>query len=369
MTPRVSPNFKRLLRDLAILVAITVAMIIAGAAARAEETLRSRKTDEVRLASVAEVARRSVTLGDVATLEGERVQKLAGLLVLELTDGQTEGAVTVEDLREKLGAEGLSQMSVAMRGYARCKVVLREGGEAPITKPVDRGETIEAPKANLANPTLRDLLYDKLVVLTGAPLSDLRVHFSQSDAGELARSTRFDRFEVVTDSVTGLGRVPFTVTRWSGNRAVETLRIGVEVSRRVKAVVVTQSVGRGEALSASQFELKDVWLDRKAEPIGDLRVVIGQTAASSLRPGAVVYPSHLRSATVVQRNELMSVRCLSGGLVIKLTARAGDDAAINDVITVRKENSRETLAVRVTGPREGVMVVGEELAAAQGDKR
>jgi flagella basal body P-ring formation protein FlgA len=371
VTPRVSPSFKRVLRDLAILIGITLAMLIAGLA-QAEEMPRSRKTNEVKLAAAAEVASRRVTLADVASLQGEAVERLGSLVVLEIDGGKTEGGIGSDEIRDKLTAAGLSQLTVAMRGYARCRVVLTEGESRKVNPMPAAPQPGEIVTPNLANPTVRDLILDKLVLLTGAAPSDLRVSFDERARETLNLPAKVDRFEIVSDSNTGLGRVPFVITRWSAGRNVETLRVSAEVSRRVKAVVVTGSIARGDTLVAGNFEVRDVYLDKKDEPVSDLRQAIGQTAAAALRPGAVLYPHHLRSATIVRRNELMTVRVVSGGLVIKLSARATADAAINDVIAVRKDNSRETLTARVTGPGEGVMVVGDEQATvavqSQGDR-
>jgi flagella basal body P-ring formation protein FlgA len=69
----------------------------------------------------------------------------------------------------------------------------------------------------------------------------------------------------------------------------------------------------------------------------------------------VLYPEDVKSPVLVERGQLITVRCFTDGLVIRTVARAMDEGSKNDTIKVRNESSRETFTCTVTGPRRAAV--------------
>src|SRR5690606_12627577 len=106
----------------------------------------------------------------------------------------------------------------------------------------------------------------------------------------------------------------------------------------------------------ASVEVKEVWLaDSRSQPITDPKLVIGQRSTVLLRPGTPVLPDHIEQPVLVERGELITVRCIAGGLVIRTVARASEAGAMDQLIHVRNEATRETFVATVTGSREAIV--------------
>jgi flagella basal body P-ring formation protein FlgA len=350
-----------MLRDISILVFITVVMTLAVAA------YSSDAAGSILLRERAEVSIGQVMLADIAVLD-EGVRPLGGVVVATLQGHVTQVTVTLADVRRALDERGVHWGRVSLRGYRACTVT-REGVAATTATPVavdpSPATTDEAqPLANVhgeidarrAN-TLEEVVVDRIAVLAGVPRDELVVSFGEGDRRLLSASIIGARYEIEPMSGTGLGLVPVTIRRYRAQSGVtETLRVKAEVAHRTLAVVVKQSVSRGQTFVPGDVEVREVMLTSPhGRPMTDLDMVIGQTAAALLRDGAVLYPEHLRSPVMVRRGQLVTVRALAGGLVVRTVCRAAEDGTLGDLIHVRNERSKQTLTVRVTGMQEAAV--------------
>jgi flagella basal body P-ring formation protein FlgA len=190
----------------------------------------------------------------------------------------------------------------------------------------------------------------------------LEVGFSEGDEGVLSQAVGEGRYEFELISSSLLGRVPVTVRRYEGEGVVETVRVTAEVCRRVTGVLARVSIGRGEMIGVGDVELGEVRVTSgRGEPLKGLDEAVGRVAGAVIRAGSAVHAGELRSAVLVRRGEWVNVRCVSGGLVLKTTGRACEDGGLSQRIRVRREDSRETYWVRVTGLQEGLLVLeGDE---------
>ena len=101
----------------------------------------------------------------------------------------------------------------------------------------------------------------------------------------------------------------------------------------------------------------------------DTRSLVGQVAAKMMRQGAIVYPEQIKSPRMVRRGQIITVRCIFGGLEVKTIARAREDGAAGDIIQVRNERSRDDYPVKVTAMGHAVALLAEPGHLAQGDLR
>ncbi len=315
-------------------------------------------TSKAQLRDATAVRTAQVTLQDVAKLTGDYAQTLADLVITNIDPTQRTATVTLGQVREKLTQEGVNWGTLSLRGYTACRVTWLAD---PPTPPVsDDAPALANPmqEIGLRSPlTLRDRAIEMIQRFASVDPSDLRITFSPNDADTLAQGAWQDRYECEPLASAPLGRVPLVIRRYRGDRLVATYRITADVARRYLAVVATRSIGRGQTFAPGDVQIQERYLDTNtAPPLTDLSDVIGQTSGTVLRPGLPVYAHHLRSPLLVRRGELITVRSISGGLVVKAIGRAGEDGERDQVIQVRNTRSRDSFAVRVTGPQEGVTV-------------
>jgi flagella basal body P-ring formation protein FlgA len=320
--------------------------------------------DSIRLREQATVGGSVVTLADIAELGGEAATALAGLQVGQMQPHQTL-TLTIEQLREALTQQKVNWGRLTLGGYTRCTIRREAAAAAPAPvvaiAPVAANPTQEVTLQQAQ--TLRQQLVSHLAALHNVDPESLVVDFEDADAAVLAQVTLGERLEF--QPAGDLGRVIIVVRRWRGQDLVATYRLTVQVARKATAVVLRQAITRGQTFTDQHVSLAPVLLkDGREMPVQTLDSVIGLIADASLRPGAVVYPRMVKSPLLVQRNELVTVRALAGGLVITTTARALQDGCAGDAVQVRNERSREVYNVKVTGLRQATLLVSPEPAAA-----
>lgn len=333
--------------------------------------------DAIRLHDEMGVSSESVTLVQVAELTGERVERW-GETVVGRFAGRDEIVITLDDVRRALNERAeVNWGLVTIRGHQRCRVIRLDPVPVPVSDvgadtQVARGGWSDAAVSGSAvasnidqsivagdEATLRERIEAVISELAGVARDDLRIEFRRFDQRRLSETTWTERFEVEPRAASAIGRVPLTVRRYRGGQPMETFTLTADVQRRAEAVVVTRHLGRGDRFSADALERREVWLDDQRQPLAEPELVIGQQTASAIRPGSVVYPEDVRSPELVRRGELVTVRAVSGGLVVRTVGRAAEAGSLDETIRVRNEGSRETFHATVTGRREAVVVLDD----------
>lgn len=350
---------------LALAPALTLGVTASTVTAQAADDSSSPSPPAIRLLDQAAVIDAEVRLSDVAEVTGDwphhqsdrirrvslgRIDAPGGWLIL-----------TADQLRRTLSEQAdLHWGRVRLRGFASCRVTRI----TPAAPPAPIPSADPAPVvANLATPvdtasafTLREYLVQQVEKMSRAHRRELRIRFSDRDAAALDATVAGRRLEF-EPLASVPGRLPCVVRVYDGPTAGRTLRLTLDVARRTLAVVVLEPMQRGQTFRPGDVEVREVYLDSDAAtPIADLRSVLGQTAAINLRPDTQLLTRHVQSPTLVRRGELVSVQCQSGTLSIRTVGRAAADGALDEVVAVRNEKSRQSFQVRVTGARQGVVV-------------
>ncbi|MGL4238149.1 flagellar basal body P-ring formation chaperone FlgA [Tabrizicola sp.] len=120
-----------------------------------------------------------------------------------------------------------------------------------------------------------------------------------------------------------------------------------------ESVVATRTI-RAKALIAPE----DLTLVSAELPgaLGDPAEAVGLEARVAIYAGKPVRPSDLRPPTLVERNQLVSLVYLSGGLAISTEGRALASGSEGDQVRVMNLGSRNTVMGRI-GP-DGAVYVG-----------
>ena len=335
------------------IVAATVVILVMVSAARAGSV---RVQDEAGSPSA------TVTLKQIAELEGDEALALGDVQVATLEPGDAHVTVTLDHVRQALTGRGVNWGRVSLRGFTRCKVYRIE--PTPVEVP-----TAAAARPVVANPdhpidlttpfTLRDYVTDKIKQRAGDEGSALQIRFAERDEAVLATALGSDRFAFEARSSNALGRIPIVVERFRGWELVETYRLTATVARSMLAVRTTRGISRGQVFAPSDVEVRELLVtDGRRPPMTDLRSVVGQTSTTILRAGAMVRADEVRAPRVVRRGQFIAVRAFVGDLLIRTDARAMEDGAVGEIIEVRNESTRQSYRVEITGPRAATLVGG-----------
>lgn len=122
-----------------------------------------------------------------------------------------------------------------------------------------------------------------------------------------------------------------------------------------ESVVATRTIRAKTLISADDLTLVSAELPGA---LGDPALAIGQEARVSIYAGKPVKGDDLGPPTLVQRNQLVTLIYLTGGLSISTEGRALDRGAEGEVLRVMNLGSKNTVTGRV-GP-DGTVYVGLE---------
>ena len=329
----------------------------------------------IRLKRQAMVEERAIRLSDVAELRGHAATRLADVQVSSVDPGGSTAKVSLAGLRPTLDREGVNWGRLSLGGFSHCRVLYIEPEITPDATTSEPSEpSIDRPAFAvvysedllLVNPTgavsidavltVRDHAMRFLEESTGWGPNELAVEFAARDHAILAQLTGHDRLEFEPGGVVDVGRLPITVRRYRDDQIVGTERLTADVARKRLAVVATRTLARGQSMTPADVEVREVLIiNSTADPMTNLDDVIGQVAGRFMRQGHAIHRDDVRPPVMVRRGELMTIHCMTDGLLIKTVARASEDGLLGQSIRVRNDQSREQYVVHVTGPKRGAV--------------
>ncbi len=335
-----------------------VALLVASAAAPA---------DVIELHAEATASAASITLGDIARLDGDAALARADVEVATFTPGSDRVTVSSAAIRKALTGHGVHWGLVTMRGPRQVEVTRRIDTPA---KTVETQPIVTDDTAALANPvpevatddvvgrTVRQLVRAWAEQATGVSGQRLRLKYHDEHNAVWSLNEADRRLELEPETSDALGRVPMTLRVYDDTTPVSTERLMIDVSIEQAVAIAARTIHRGQLITEADVEVTRQWIDSpRVDPVSDASMLVGQQAARLVRPGNIIEPRDVESPVVIKRGQLITVRALSGGLVIRTVARAQDDGAVGEVISVRNVRTRDEFVVEVTGPQEAVMAV------------
>ncbi|TVQ31735.1 MAG: flagella basal body P-ring formation protein FlgA [Phycisphaeraceae bacterium] len=300
-----------------------------------------------------------VTLADIATLEGPEAQALAGVVVLE-TPGADAAArpwieIDLATVRAALERAGVNWGRVALRGNS-CSLRIGSGEREPEPEREPQAyQRREPERVDLSGPpTIRARIARTLARFYGVSPDDLQLLFDERDDDLLAQLERGRRIELQPEASPSSGRVPVTVRIYQGMRIVEERTVRIDARVRQDVLMLTSDIRRGDEFTAEHVRTESRWLSPGPMYATDIDAVVGSRARTRMQAGTSLRLDHVESPVVVRRNELVTVRCLSGSVVLTGKARALSDARVGDLIEMRLLGARESFLARVDGPGRAV---------------
>jgi len=336
-------------------------------------TAASAGADAIAVREVARVSTDRITLADVARLSGPGAEALAGLDLGAV--GESGSWIGLKEIRRRVDEHGANWGVLTLRGPVKVRVE-RVPATAEPSGPVagDSGgrvwvnptHAIEIAGVGPAAPTIGGRLRAWLMDRAGAHTGKVTVDFSEADAGFCAAPVGRDRITFEPVGKATLGRIPVAVRRYRPDGSVDSQNVQATVALRCGAVVATRPIGRGKIITAADVELREVEVTSSmVSPVAELAEAIGRQARGAIAKGSVVQSDKLEDPELVARGETVAVRCLSGGLVLRTTARAMEPGRAGQWILLRNEVNRKTFRGRVTGPQQVLVVIG---GSAEGQK-
>ena len=337
------------------LVAAIVAVACAAVAAVGQTsiTLRTRAIVEPG---------QPVLLGDVALLRGDAAEALGGIEILEATRHRRAARVDVGDVRRVLSAqEGFDWGVVTIRGSS-CRLLGSGEREAErTTQSTARDDDAEPMRvaSEIATGTVRGRIAAMLAAYLGVQASDLRVGFRAQDRELL--DTRIGGYTAEIRPLAVASRITVRVALIDAGDA----RIGVQGVARVRVEVrreiveTVRRIRRGAVIGPEDVTTTRRWIDPEIRA-ATAAEVIGSAAVSPIESGRVVRRSDVREPMAVRKGDLLTVRCVSGTVILRSQGRAMANARRGEVIeleslhTNRKERRR--FRVRITGPGQAVTI-------------
>lgn len=310
----------------------------------------------ITLKAQASVASDSVTLADVAEIDSPDAwpgppSAIARGIVGHLAGDSLE--IDAQAIRQWLLKQpGMNPAFWSLKGPARCRVTrVTETDAACLAM---SPESSDGGQGDRDDSSLVKAIQAYFQMLTGWPVGELRATVVGLNRPSMAMAAGA-RVEFEPQASAFPGRCPLIVRVYEGSQLRQTLRLQVDVARSCQALVAVQTIARGQPVTADRVESKPVLLSVPGEPITDLSQIDGQISRTLIRPGVTLLAGHLQSPHLVRRGDWVTVRCLSGDLVVTITARAMSEATMDQVIEVRNESSRQSMSVRVVGPKQAVL--------------
>lgn len=313
---------------------------------------------EVRLADIADVSGPDAAALNSLVIAGD-IAQTAG------RDGQVP--LTLDRVRTALeGQPGVNLGKIAMRGGTCTVQVATASAEArPARTPPGRTDRRAEPAAiDISGPpTIRTAIAEKLAAAHGVEHDDLRIGFDDSDESVLSRDAG-GRLDIHFGGNATSPRLPITVTMYEADpSAVGNLRIAF--SRTVQADVLIRRavpvaatvIERGRPIGSEDLvnEIRWVTPTRAEQPaIDDL---IGLNAQRRIAAGQTVSPTDVAAPQACKRGDTVFVHCLSGGLVVKVKAKALSSARDGELVQLKIDGSEEPFEARMSGRGRAVMEV------------
>lgn len=309
----------------------------------------------------------AVTVADVARVRGEDSDRIGRVVVVEAEQIRpgTTTQVDVEDVRRVLSElDGFNWGEVTIRG-SHCDVVTppptneTKKRRSEDEHAIDAREVTMVFASSISVGTVRERVAATLVAYLGVDASKLKVGFREQDSGMLDRSSNELVVEVRPMSVSG--RIPVRVTLFDakGEKDGATGVVRVHVLVRIETARAVRAIRRGAVVSADDVEVAQTWMAPGGSWASGV-MVIGSSAIGTIEPGQFIRHANVREPMAVKRNELVSVRCVSGSVILRSRARATADAKRGEVIELeslhRTKEARRRFLARITGPGQAVVI-------------
>lgn len=319
------------------------------------------------------VDRDYLILRDIASLSGADAEGLGEVIVLRSDDPTALREIALTTIREALEDAGAHWGHVHLTG--RDVIVRpRSGGgvRAPqAMKPAAIASDIRAPAAprsaderevfqiatNLQRKgTVRGAVVERIVYELHRAPSEIHLRFDPASRALLDQSLRGQQIEIDPLSQFNSDRLELTIRLWRNGRVVQSGSVTAFLELRVHEARLARELRRGDAIAAADLTVTRQWLaPSAARLVATPESLLGRRAARRLKAGEIVRQRDTEAEVIIQRGDPVTVRCLSGGIVITFVAEARSDAAVNELVELRRRGEREVFTAVAARHGEAIL--------------
>ncbi len=309
--------------------------------------------DRISLRPAASISGNVVRLGDVADVQGPAM--LAEVVIvqdLRAELGRGGEAATIDLPRVRAALEKVPTVNwgrLALSGVpCRVKAAKTE------SRGVMPAREISSQPGEAA-PTLRDQVVTWLAHAYACSPEDLRVTFDDAQGDALDASVAG-----VATSIRSLGssdRLSLAITTYRGDVITNSLTVRVAPLIRREVAVASRRIARGEPLTSDVLRTDEQWVPPSVVPI-DARSLQGVIARGRIDAGTIIRPEHVDQPIVIKKGEIVTIDCVSGGIVVRAMARAMAAARDGEIVAFQYIESKRSFNARANGPGRAVIVVG-----------
>ncbi len=306
--------------------------------------LGSGEAATIHLRSAASVSGTIVTLGDVATISAADEELIGRIEAIELFPaprGDAPRHVTIREIQDILFNRGVNLARHEFSGASRVSVASARKGEndSTVSRAILRSATAKAAEAISAYLVRVD------------PRQGWRVELELDAAAAEAISRARREIEVTGTQRPSSGTHHFEL-EIDGNEGRRSLTVAAVLSREASVVVATRSLGIGERIGPSDVRLVPPGNPAARGTFQSVDEVLGMEMGRSIPEGRPLTRDSVIQPILVNNGKVVSVRVHGGGIRLRTNARARQDGAMGDVITVESPTNRAKYLARVVGPNE-----------------
>jgi len=289
-----------------------------------------------------------VLLADVADIYSTNPEEIKALGRIDLMPAPVEGQkryLRLGEIQDLLVLRGLNLREHRFSGASKVTIIgvvdaaspRSDGMPAP---PVSvRQMTEKVHKAVVAYLTEQDAQNESSIV---------KLTLSEDQAHAIAG---IKEISISGGASPWTGPQTFTVAG-QGDKGPLSVSVAAEISLPPMLVVATHSLGRGVIIHPGDVRLQASQPNEgKARIFQSLDEVIGSETSKQVAEGQILDDQTVHPLMLVRRSEIVTVYSRTAGIQVRVTARAREDGAMGDLVTVESLAQRETYFARVVGPQ------------------
>ncbi len=341
---------------------------------------------EIVLQAVIVPRGRVVRLGDVAKVESDDKQEAARLAAIPLLPAPGPGRqrfVRMREIQDLLAARGEDLRTLDFRGELVVEIAPPAASkaatmpkadrravwagtsaataasmtEAAELQPIERNPRLTEAQSKEAQNYLERTVIEHLNRNSGRKADwKMSLAVSEADLAKVLNAKSALRCSGGVSPWTGQQRL---VVSFSTERGTVRVRFEASITAKQAVVVATQPIERGRVITAADVAVEE-WDNPPAETgrrkrVDSLETLIGMEAAQPIQAGDAIYSDDFRPQLLVKRGEEIAVYARGGGIQVRTIARAQQDGARGELISVESLEAKEPFDAVVTGSREAVV--------------
>ena len=315
---------------------------------------------ELKLRGEVRTQKSLLTLGDLADIYAAEPQEAKSLAAVELMPAPASGNrqfVRLRDIQDLLAIRGVNMAELQFTGAGQVLVisVAESASKAAARRPA---KVLQLQAQRLATTAIVAHLRE---LASEDEDWNVTVELESSQVQPIAAATEPIAAEGGKSPWLGSQRFRLTVPTANGPMRMD---VAARVTLPPAVVVAVHAVPRGTVVRACDVELQRLTSDAApGNAFQNIAEVAGQEAARNITPGQTLDANLVHPPLLVRAGEVVTVFGRNGAIVVRMPARAHENGAHGDLVTVESLLDRKTFLARVAALHEVEVFAGATATA------